>query len=49
MQSPRGCSGDGVTVRCAAAAPVMSFLSTDDQIYADFPAFQYQGGRRNRG
>lgn len=47
-QSPRNCSSDGVTMRCAAAAAALSLLSTDDWRYVDFPAFQCWGGREKQ-
>lgn len=47
-QSPRNRSSDGVTVRSAAAAAAVSLLSTDDQRYVDFPAFQCWGGREKQ-
>lgn len=47
-QRPKNCSGDGLTVRCAAAAAV-SLVSTNGQCDMDFPAFQFEWGREKRG
>lgn len=47
-QRPKNCSGDRVTVRCAAAA-VGSLVSTNGQNYIDFPTFQFGWGREKRG